>query len=202
MLFYIVDLAKYMGKKFSTYSDDVLVSILNDKDGEAAFTELYERYAPPVHAYCLRVTNDEALAEDIFQDTFIRFYQSVKQKTVITNVPGYLITIARNLCLNAKRDAKQNIPVDEFTLKEEFSNNFENVELLELITMALDLLDFDYREAFILREYDGMRYEEIAKICNTSASNAKSRVHRAKQKIKEILEPYLKEFSRVYTINK
>jgi RNA polymerase sigma-70 factor (ECF subfamily) len=52
------------------------------------------------------------------------------------------------------------------------------------------------REAFGLREYDGMPYQEIADLLNIKLETAKVRVFRAKQKIREILEPYLNEFSR------
>jgi RNA polymerase sigma-70 factor (ECF subfamily) len=58
----------------------------------------------------------------------------------------------------------------------------------------MELLEFEYKEAFILREYDGLPYNEIAEITGTTITNAKSRVFRAKQKIKEILQPYLQEF--------
>ena len=183
-------------KKMTAYSDEELIALLDDDKGiaERAFQELYNRYSSMVHAYCMRVLNDQELAEDFFQDTFIKFFQHVKSNHEATNVPGFLITIARNLLLNYKRDKRTMVSLDGFEVRAEKNQNYENKELLELITYAMELLDFEYREAFVLREYDGLPYTEIAEITGTTLTNAKSRVFRAKQKIKEVLQPYLQEF--------
>jgi RNA polymerase sigma-70 factor (ECF subfamily) len=53
----------------------------------------------------------------------------------------------------------------------------------------------DYREVFILREYEGLSYAEIAEVVDSSLSNVKVRIFRAKQKIRDILTPYIREFS-------
>jgi len=70
--------------------------------------------------------------------------------------------------------------------------------MLNLITMALDTLPFVYKEAFILRQYQGYSYKEIAEISDDSIPAVKNRVWRAKEKIKQILAPYLKEFDLKY----
>ena len=75
------------------------------------------------------------------------------------------------------------------------SQNYEQKELLDLITHSLELVDDDFREAFVLREYSGLSYKEIAEVTNITLANAKSRVFRAKQQIKTILKPYLKDLS-------
>jgi RNA polymerase sigma-70 factor (ECF subfamily) len=64
-----------------------------------------------------------------------------------------------------------------------------------MITRSLDLLDDEYREAFILREYSGLSYKELAEVTGISVANAKSRVFRAKERIKHILKPVLKDLS-------
>ena len=165
------------------------------KQAEAAFTELYQRYSSMIHAYCLRVLNRQDEAEDTFQETFIKFYQNVDDNYFDTNIPGYLIKIARNLCLNCKRDRLSTVPINEMDYMPDSENIYEKKELLELITMSLELLDFEHREAFVLKEYNGLTYEKLAEACNITVVNAKSRVFRAKRKIKEILVPYLKDFS-------
>lgn len=184
-----------MRKKYTAYSDKELVQLLGGKEGEFAFKELYNRYSALVHAYCLRVMNNQELAEDIFQETFIRFHKFINKDRKKTNVPGFLITIARNLCLNHKRDARPTVSMEgmEFPIQQDMS--YEKKELLDLINMALELIEYEYREAFVLREYDGMPYKEIAEICGISSGNAKSRVFRAKKKLKEILAPYLKDLT-------
>lgn len=187
-----------MGINFKHLTDGELVLKLKSskKEAEAAFTELYNRYSPMVHAYCMRVVDYSEHAEDIFQKTFIRFYNNVTNEVRELNVPGFLITIARNLCLNYKRDKKNNVSIDELDNVIADHQNYEKKELLDLITRGLELIDDDLREAFVLKEYNGMQYNEIAEICNITVVNAKSRVFRAKQKLKSILQPYLNDLQK------
>jgi RNA polymerase sigma-70 factor (ECF subfamily) len=106
---------------------------------------------------------------------------------------GFLITIARNLCLNYKRDKKTYVEVEDYHLSEAENIPIFREETQQLITAAFDLLEFEYREPLILRLYDGLKYEEIADICNITVENARKRVLRAKQKVRNVLEPYFKE---------
>ncbi len=180
------------GKKAAPIPDaDLFFRMLGEKHiAEHAFTELYARYSWRVHAYCLRILGDRDEAMDLFQETFIRFYESAKKVEVMTNVPGFLIKIARNLCLNHRRNKKQTVDIAEIQAGLH-SHSDEYPELLQLVTMALDMLSDEYREVFILREYQGLSYEEIADIVETSLPNVKIRIFRAKQRIRQILEPYL-----------
>ena len=65
-----------------------------------------------------------------------------------------------------------------------------------MVTLALDVLDDNYKEPLVLRMYNGLSYEEIGEICNLTKGNARIRVYRAKEKLKEILDPYLNDLSR------
>ncbi len=187
-----------MSKISKNTNDLELITILRKdkkKSGEA-FKELYNRYSPNVHAYCFKIFKDEAVAEDIFQETFMRFYQNVKVQDGNVNVHGYLITIARNLSLNYKKKNERIVYSDKLDLHEGDYNRQDRKELLDLISMALELLDFTYKDAFVLREYNGLSYEEIAEVSGITLNNAKSRVFRARNKIREILKPYLKDLER------
>ena len=186
-----------MNSKFSGLSDLELAKFLKGsrKESEEAFKVIYNRHSSAVHAYCVKVVGDEDQAEDIFQETFIKFYQNIDPNMANLNLFGFLIRIARNLCLNYKRDKKNTVPIDEIDFLFRDYQNYEQKELLDLINRSLDLVDDEYREAFVLREYSGMDYNQIAEVTSTTLSNAKSRVFRAKQKIKAILKPYLKDIS-------
>ncbi|MFP4370415.1 MAG: RNA polymerase sigma factor [Candidatus Kapaibacterium sp.] len=164
------------------------------KDG--AFTEIYERYSSTVIAYCRNKLKDEELARDIFQETFIKFYKSIKPESNITNIPGYLIVIARNLCVNYFRDRKNKVPVQENTVITNGSDDNDSTEMINLIFKAVEYLDPKYRDVFIKREFDGKPYEVVAREMGITANNAKVRVIRAKKKIIEILTPYLKDMNK------
>jgi len=112
------------------------------------------------------------------------------------NIGGYIITIARNLCLNYKRDRKQLESFEDYMnlSQNDTQESMDNKEQLELIQSALDKLPIEYREAFVLRQYQGYSYQEIADITGDTDSTVKNRVWRAKEKIKSLLAPYLKDY--------
>lgn len=185
-----------MPKSPDQYTDIELFELLKEggAHAELAFGELYSRHSSRVYAYCRRILGDPNEAQDVFQDTFLRFYQSAQKMTQMTNVPAYMLKIARNLCLNCIRNNKRSVSFEEYhKLSKDPSQ--EKTELLKLIMMSLELLPHEYREAFILREYDGLSYAEIADVLDASLSTVKIRVHRAKQKIREVLAPYLADLS-------
>lgn len=186
-----------MEQLLSEYSDSNLYALLRTEAAEGAFGELYARYSPIVYSYCLRVMSDRDKAYDIFQDTFMRFYQSAERHPTLDNVKGYLLTIARNLCLNEKKRASsQTVEFDENLYDPGVSRQAERKEMLKLIEMALELLPNDMREAFVLREYQGLSYKEMTVVLDIKLETAKVRVFRARQKIKDILQPYMKEMKQ------
>ncbi len=186
-----------------TYSDVELFAFIHQGSSgdrrlsEAAFKELYARLSPRIYAYCRKVLSDTDQAQDVFQDTFIRFYNSAQQEREMTNVAAFLLRIARNLCLNAKRDNNTHrfVEFEEYH-SVKMDNSADNQELMGLINKALEQLPHDYREVFVLREYDGLAYAEIGEIVGCTEATAKIRSFRAKQKIRELLQPYLQDLDR------
>ena len=175
--------------------DAELIKMLKGQKHESdqAFKIIYSRHSSRLHAYCLRILNNRASAEDIFQETFIRFYQNVRLDYKTGSVAGFLITIARNLCLNYKRDTVITVPLENLEMFLATDETDNKQEAYQMIRSAIELLDFDLKEALILRMYDGLSYAEISEIIGITNENARRRVFRAKQKIKGILEPYYKD---------
>ncbi len=184
-----------MKQNYPVHTDKDLLNMMTGEKIEAdfAFKVMYHKYCPRVHAYCMRILNNREEAEDIFQETFVRFYQKVNTSYKEGSIQGFLITIARNLCLNYKRDKKNTISLEDFHMAVNEEQQHEQKEIFSMIKMAMELIEFDYREPLVLRLYDGLSYEEIGEICNITPENARKRVFRAKQKIKTIIEPNLKE---------
>lgn len=185
-----------MAKSIEKYNDNELYYMLSSdkKLAEKAFAEIYDRHSSRIYAYCRRFLGNVEDAQDVFQETFIRFLDSTKQDRIMTNVPAFLLKIARNLCVNVKRKDKNPVSFEDYMVADSSSN--ENNELLELIKMALELLPEEYKDMFILREYDGLSYQDIADISGTPLSTVKIRIFRAKQKIRDILAPYMKELEK------
>lgn len=188
-----------MGNRYSRHSDDRLYQLLGE-EGEVrdrAFEEIYRRYGSRIWLYTAKVMGDRESAEDCFQGTFLRLLQRAAKdegKREMSNLPGYLLRIARNLCLNTKAKFRPiprpfdelDVPVEERTI--------ESRELEGLISTALDLLPEEQREAFVLQAYNGLSYKEIAEVIDRPVSTVRNRVVRAKKKMREILTPYLADY--------
>lgn len=181
--------------KYEALPDKELVVLMNrgKKDADLAFRVIYNRYSARIHAYCFRILNNREAAEDIFQETFVRFYRKANGNTETGSISGFLITIARNLCLNQKRRDKSTVSIEDFHLVVNGNEETDKVERQQIIRSAIDLLNFEYKEPLILRLYDGLSYKEIGEVCGISEDNARARVFRAKKKIKAVLEPQVKE---------
>lgn len=182
-----------MNLVYNNLSDSELLELISrgNKESQNAFKVAYKRYSGAVHAYCYKLVRDRAATEDIFQDTFIKFYQKAGTEKSNSSLKGFIFTIARNLCFNYLRDKKHTIEIEEFHLFYE-NNELEEQESFRHIKIAMDLLEIEYREPLILRMYDGLSYGEIAEICNISTDTARQRVFRAKEKMKTLLQPYYK----------
>jgi RNA polymerase sigma-70 factor, ECF subfamily len=188
-----------MAIDFQTYGDTDLFLLMQKKDQyhQEAFAELYSRHSPRVFAYCRRYLGSEEAANDVFQESFVRFFKSAESERVMTNVPAFLLRIARNLCVNYLRKEKRHISFEEYMTIPEVKENEDKGELLDLIKEAIASLPEKYREVFVLREYEGLSYIEIAEMTEETVANIKVRIYRAKQKLREILAPYIKEMDKM-----
>jgi RNA polymerase sigma-70 factor (ECF subfamily) len=162
-----------------------------DAPAQAALSILYRRYSQRIYTYCRKIIGDSTTAEDLLQETFEKVLESGRQQRAIENFPADLMTIARNLCLSHRaRSKRQFVEVEDFHLSYR-DVPYEQRELLQLIQASLELLPEDYREAFVLREYNGLSYNEIAEVIGESLDVVKVRIFRAKKKLRDILAPYL-----------
>jgi len=146
---------------------------------DAAYKTLYDVYERPLYLYCCRLLGSDVEAQDLFQEVWVKMYRLRGERTSIKRFSGLLFTVARNLCLNALRDNKQkyHVGLDEVSPDSDVfirSVDVEAADLREMIQKALQQLPFNQREAFVLREYSGYSYNEIAEI--TGAWRARERL--------------------------
>src|SRR5690554_6594709 len=97
-----------MGSKLDKYTDPELFEIIQSQGELAneAFSELYDRHSPRVFAYCRRFLGNKEEAQDVLQEAFIRLYKSANGEREMTNVPAFILTTARNLCVNLQKKKK------------------------------------------------------------------------------------------------
>ena len=185
-------------KEHSTTDQDLIRQlrgprgIAHRREQERAFAELYARHSQRVYAYILRMLGEQAASQDLLQETFLKFYNAAREDLVVTNTRAFLIMIARNLCLNWMRDARPGVPIDgiEFPFEDE---TVERNDLSRILNLALELLDFEHREAFVLKYYQGYSYEEMSRMTGETVAALRNRVWRAKEEIRRTLTPYAKE---------
>ncbi len=163
---------------------------------DAAFRTLYDAFERSLYIYCCRLLKNDAEAKDLFQDIWIRMYKMRGERIQVRRFSGLLFTVARNFCLNSIRDNRgfNNLSLDEMAEDSEIflrTQDIENADLRELLQKALSQLPFNQREAFILREYVGYNYSEIAEIMGTTAANVRARSHRARERLRVIVGAWL-----------
>lgn len=182
-------------------SDEELFTKIREERSESAFNTLYKRYDKRLYAYCLRATGSHDAAKDAFQVVMSVVFEK-RESFSGGNYAAWLFTIARHHVMKVskrqQRDLTQNKPIDE-----EFddvtpesgtaSNHNQDFLLQEALDRAITQLPEDLREAFELKQYDGLQHEEIAQTLGITVSLAKVRVFRAKQQLRQTLAPFIKE---------
>lgn len=178
----------------STSENDWLEKAL--KGDEESFTRLVETYQTPVYNLCYRMLGDPGSAEDAAQETFWRAYQNIhrydQQRSFIT----WLLSIAAHYCIDQQR--KKRLPVfemDEFpdfdvsdpaipNPEKEFTRDQEDADLHSLINR----LNPQDRAAVILKYWYDCSEEEISQMLSLTISAVKSRLHRARRQLAEMVE--------------
>lgn len=172
-----------------------LIKDLQSKDkakSRKAFDEIYRIYSNMILKLCRIEMKNSYLAEDIFQNTFIQFYEyTIEGKKELNNIKNILITIARNLCQNERLRSKA-FSMEEINFDME-DKVYDNKETNELVDKAVASLEEIYREPLVLKEYLGMRYKEICECLQITEAQLTMRLYRAKKALAKILEPILKE---------
>ncbi len=168
---------------------------------EAAFGGLVEKFKGPVFNYICRQTGNCDEAEDIAQNVFVQVYKSANRYEPRAKFTTWLFTIARNLCLNEYR-RRQRHPLQSLqeTMTGDPSSDpvqfadptsrspvveLAEKELRERILAAIQNLPEDQRTAVLLCRYEGLSYEEIAKVLRITEKATKSLLHRARKALKQ-----------------
>lgn len=183
---------------FENNTDEDLAKLIakGDRLATLAFEEIYARNSGRIYTYCSKIFSNHVLAQDIFQETFIKFYESCQKNQEMTNVSGFLIKIARNLSLNEKNRKKADFVFIEDIDFPSYEEEFEEDVNKNIIDNALQTLPQKYREIIILKEYLDMSYDDISKILGITSSMVRIRIFRAKNKLRELLAPYKNELNR------
>lgn len=177
-----------------TSENQIVGQVLAGKTSE--FRKLVERYQQPVFRFARNLIGDEHDAEDITQEVFLAAFghlasYNAKQASLLT----WLFTITRNRCVNYLKRTRPVIDGETIANTQPSASNIDAArsEFWVLLDKALEALPIDQKTAFVLAEIEGLPYADIARIEQTTLGTVKSRIHRAKQRLRAVMAPTLGE---------
>jgi RNA polymerase sigma-70 factor (ECF subfamily) len=167
------------------------------RDGSAAaFEQLVLRHRPRVFHFILRSVREAGRAEDLLQETWLRVIRTAGTYEPKARFTTWLYSLARNLCLDSSRRdrSRPTEPLGEAPMSQGLPDDAASPErqahdaqVRPLLEQALADLPPEQCEVFILREYSGIQFKEIAKITGASEPTVKSRMRYALQTLRQRL---------------
>jgi len=162
------------------------------RDGDVkTFEAFINQYQDKVFNYCLRLSNNFQIAEELTQEVFMKVYQNINRydykKAALST---WLFKIAHNLTLNFLRDNVQpnmdtnldtaafsTSPEDQYLIKEKY----------ERLLIALQAIPLEGRELILLKDYLGFSCQELASIFDIPVGTVKSRLHMLRKRLRELV---------------
>jgi RNA polymerase sigma-70 factor, ECF subfamily len=180
---------------------DLIHSLQTGKD--SALNELMARHKESVFRYVLRYTNNEAVAEDITEETFVKVYFSVNKFKPIAKVKTWIFKIASNLCHDHFRKNKKhdNLSMDDDEnallkdrLEESGKSSSDEVTMNELenaVKKGINKLPEKLKVPFVFVILEEHSYQECAGMLNCSVKTVETRIYRARKILRVLIEPVL-----------
>lgn len=167
------------------------------KNDYRAFDELHERYSKRLLFFMLKMLNhDEERAQDLLQDLFLKIVERPHLFDTSKKFYTWIFTVAANMCRTEHRNNKKEISTDEIA---DSGNRQSPTDLIaqvdarvfnEHLGRALDELQYEHRETFVLRFQEGFSINEIAVMMNCSVGTVKSRIYYTTRKLAMDLEAF------------
>jgi len=195
--------------KLKDLTDEQLM--LRVQEGHSAsFDLLVERYKDRLFNYLLRMVANRDDAEEIAQEAFVKAYIHAEKYKTIAKFSTWLYTIATNLVRNKMRsrsrapqifslwgkragDGDEEKQIDVIDPGRSPEDKINDLELSEIINRAIQKIPEKYRTSFVLREINQLSYEEIAAVTGLKLGTVRSRINRARNCFRQIVEPLLEK---------
>ena len=179
-------------------------------DNAVAFEELVARYQSRIMSVLRHQIGSPEQAEDLTQEVFLRMYRARKSYRPEAKFATWLFTIANRLAATALRDRSRRHEVAlplrdsgpvgiqhgggkalQASSGQMPARQLDKAEMRDIVRIALDSLQTRQRMAVLLNKFEGMSYAEIAGVMELSPQAVKSLLSRAREHLREVLEPYL-----------
>ncbi|MEQ8924189.1 MAG: sigma-70 family RNA polymerase sigma factor [Fulvivirga sp.] len=177
------------------------------KEKQEVFDQEFMPHINAMYNFAFRLTFDEDDAKDLVQDTYLKAYRFINSFEKGTNAKAWLFRIMKNSFINDFRKKSKEPAKVDYQEVETFYNSDDvdkaitsdlRVEAVQdmmgdEISNALNSLDVDFRTVIILCDLEGFKYDEMAKILDIPIGTVRSRLHRARNLLKEKLRDYAKK---------
>lgn len=171
-----------------------------------ALEELLRVVQPQIYRFGMKMCRHPEDAEDVLQDTMLAVARSLRNFEGKSSMSTWLYSIARNSCVKKRRKSKF-APAEEESLERLQADTAEQIESTaadprseaesreawEQVGTAIQKLDPEYREVLLLRDVEGLSAKEVAEVVGVSVAAVKSRLHRARGMLREVLAPTPKD---------
>ena len=189
------------------FSDETaLIAALKRKD-EAAFSTLVQRYQGRLLGIAYGITLDREESLDVVQEAFVKVFQKIETFRGDAGIATWLYRITVNLSLNWKRRWKRRFKRFHISLETDDGSTtgalsdqrhvpdaiHESGEIEQCFHHALKALPEEYRSVFVLKELEGLSYEQISRILQIKKGTVSSRLFNARKKLKASMEPFLSQ---------
>jgi len=178
-------------------TDHELIERVRGGDDEA-FRLLVERHSRAIYRAAYRITGNNADADDVVQETFLRAYRALERFDARAAFTTWIHRIAINCSLDLidsrrRRDGRVEDGEDLAAIASSTASPDRVVHGLEMqraVASAMERLSGNERTAFVLRHFEGMPLEEIGKVLGTQLNATKNTIFRAVKKLREQLQPF------------
>jgi RNA polymerase sigma factor (sigma-70 family) len=187
--------------------EEVIRQQYSEKEKLNIFNQEFMPHINSMYNFAYRLTLDADDAKDLLQDTYLKAFRFIDSFQQGTNAKAWLFRILKNSFINDYRKKSKEPSKVDYQEVETFYNSEDvdrqitpdlRVEALQdmigdEISVALNSLDVDFRTVIILCDLEGFKYEEMAKILDIPIGTVRSRLHRARNLLKEKLSEYAKK---------
>ncbi len=194
-----------MKKELKDLTDEELIEEFQKNNTIEAYEILVKRFKDPLMNYVYRFVGNKDVSSDIVQDTMIKFYLNKDSYKSFAKFSTWIYTIAGNLArnelkrrkrrkifsLNNNNDDEQNIQIEDKSFLSP-DRATDSAISHEIIQKALQKVKPVYREVVVLRDVQGLSYEEIAEVTGLSIGTVKSRINRGRKQLQKLLKDIYK----------
>jgi RNA polymerase sigma factor (sigma-70 family) len=187
--------------------EEVIREQYSEREKESIFNQEFMPHINSMYNFAYRLTLDSDDAKDLLQDTYLKAFRFIDSFQKGTNAKAWLFRILKNSFINDYRKKSKEPSKVDYQEVETYYNSEDvdrqitpdlRVEALQdmigdEISIALNSLDVDFRTVIILCDLEGFKYEEMAKILDIPIGTVRSRLHRARNLLKEKLSEYAKK---------